>query len=198
MRPQFLAHGLSSNALILWVSAFLLAGGNLSFFAHVLKDYPLTTGNAPALFSLLWVFGAATALLLALVCFRYTTKPVLIGILLLSALAACFMDSYGIVINSEMLQNAAQTNLAEAGDLLTFKLLSYFVVLGVLPAIGIANIPLRWRGWRGWRAEAAARAKLLGALALALVGTVLVFGSFYASFARENSSAVGSVAVGSD
>jgi lipid A ethanolaminephosphotransferase len=177
--------GLTSNTLILLVTLFLVASGNLTFFANVLKTYPLNAGNAAALASLAVTLGAATVLLLALLCFGRTTKPVLIGILLLSAAAAYFMDSFGVVINDEMLQNAVQTNVAEARDLLNLKLLAYLVVLGILPAIGIAKVKLQWRGIR---AEAMARAKLLGIVLLVMVATVLVFGGFYASFVREHKS----------
>jgi hypothetical protein len=77
-----------------------------------------------------------------------------------------------------MLQNAAQTNLAEAGDLLNFRLLGYFVMLGVLPAIAIARLPLRWRGIR---VEAIARGKLLaGCRAADGWEQSLAFGGFYA------------------
>jgi lipid A ethanolaminephosphotransferase len=185
MRFRLPAHGLTSNTLIALVAVFLAASGNLSFFGKVLTAYPLATGNALALASLAAMLIGSTLLLLALTCFGRTTKPVLIGILLLASLAAHFMDSYGVVINDDMLQNAAQTNLAEAGDLLNFRLLGYFVMLGVLPAIAIARLPLRWRGIR---VEAIARGKLLAAVVLLMVGTVLAFGGFYASFLREHKS----------
>ena len=185
MRFRLPAHGLTSNTLIALVAVFLAASGNLSFFGKVLTAYPLATGNALALASLAAMLVGSTLLLLALTCFGRTTKPVLIGILLLASLAAHFMDSYGVVINDDMLQNAAQTNLAEAGDLLNFRLLGYFVMLGVLPAIAIARLPLRWRGIR---VEAIARGKLLAAVVLLMVGTVLAFGGFYASFLREHKS----------
>ena len=185
MRFRLPAHGLTSNTLIALVAVFLVASGNLSFFGKVLTAYPLATGNALALASLAAMLVGSTLLLLALTCFGRTTKPVLIGILLLASLAAHFMDSYGVVINDDMLQNAAQTNLAEAGDLLNFRLLGYFVMLGVLPAIAIARLPLRWRGIR---VEAIARGKLLAAVVLLMVGTVLAFGGFYASFLREHKS----------
>lgn len=185
MRFRLPAQGLTSNALIVLVALFLAAFGNLSFFGKVLNAYPLTAGNALALASLAAMLVATSILLLALTCFRRTTKPVLIVILLLSSLAAGFMDSYGIVINDEMLQNAVQTNLAEAGDLLNFRLLGYFVLLGVLPAIVIARLPLHWRGMR---VEATARGKLLAVVVLLMVGTVLAFGGFYASFLREHKS----------
>jgi lipid A ethanolaminephosphotransferase len=95
------------------------------------------------------------------------------------------MDSYGVVINDEMLQNAVQTNIAEALDLLNFRLLAYLVMLGVLPAILIGRMPLRWRGLR---IEAIARGKLLAVVVLFMVGTALAFGGFYASFLREHKS----------
>ena len=185
MRFRLPAHGLTSNTLIALVAVFLVASGNLSFFGKVLTAYPLATGNALALASLAAMLVGSTLLLLALTCFGRTTKPVLIGMLLLASLAAHFMDSYGAVINDDMLQNAAQTNLAEAGDLLNFRLLGYFVMLGVLPAIAIARLPLRWRGIR---VEAIARGKLLAGIVLFMAGTALAFGGFYASFLREHKS----------
>jgi lipid A ethanolaminephosphotransferase len=174
---------LTGNSLILLVAVFLVACGNLSFFTNVLKTYQLNAGNAAALASLVVTLAAATVLLLALLCFGRTTKPVLIVFLLLSAAAAYFMDSYGIVINSEMLQNVLQTNPSEARDLLNLKLLAYLVVLGVLPAIGVGKVKLRWRGFR---VEVLARAQLLGGVLLLMVVTVLTFGNFYASFVREH------------
>lgn len=185
MRFCLPARGLTSNTLIVLVAVFLAATGNLSFFGKVLKAYPLAAGNALALTSLAAMLVATTLLLLALTCFGRTTKPVLMVILLLASLAAHFMDSYGVVINDEMLQNAAQTNLAEARDLFNFNLLAYLVMLGVIPATIVARLPLRWRGMT---AEAIARGKLLAMIVLFMVATALAFGGFYASFLREHKS----------
>ena len=185
MRFRLPADGLTSNILILLVAVFLTGFANLSFFGQVLNTYQFTAANAPALISLVVMVTAITVSLLALTCFGRTTRPVLIVILLLSSLAACFMDSYGIVINTEMLQNVAQTNMAEALDLLNLRLLAYFVVLGIIPAVVVARIPLRRRGMR---VEALARAKLLAGSVLLMVATVLTFGGFYASFIRQHKS----------
>lgn len=177
------AHGLTGNTLILLVTAGIIGLGNFSFFGNVLKTYGLTAGNAPALLSLVLVIGAATLLLPALLCFGRTTKPVLIGLLLLASLTTYFMDSFGIVINDEMLQNVAQTNPGEARDLLNARLLAYFFGLGVVPAFLVGRVRLRWRGWR---VELFARLKLLMLAIVTIVGLVLLFGGFYASFAREH------------
>lgn len=174
---------LTGNTLILLATAFVVAGDNYSFFANVWKTYGASGGNALALLSLAVVLGAATALLPALLCIGRATKPVLIAYLLIAALGASFMDSYGIVINDEMLQNVAQTNPAEARDLLNFKLLAYVGGLGVLPALAVLRLGLRRRGWR---IELLARLKLLLLLLATMTGLVLLFGSFYASFAREH------------
>jgi lipid A ethanolaminephosphotransferase len=175
--------GLSSNSLILAVAAFVTAFGNFAFASAVLRAYPPAPDNAFALLSLAIVFGGFTLMLLGLLCFGRATKPVLSVILLLSSLAACFMDNYGVIISDDMLRNVAQTNPAEALELFNPKLLAYVLLLGVLPALTVMRLPLRRDGWR---AEGISRLKLLGGTLVLVTGTVLLFGGFYASFFREH------------
>lgn len=182
-RSTTFRRSLSGNTLILAVTAFLLAFSNRTLIAHVLQTYPLSGGNAPAVLSLAPVIGGVTVLVLGLLSFKRSTKPVLVSILLLSSLAAYFMDSYGVIISDDMLRNVAHTNPAEALDLFSVKLMIYLGLLGIAPALAVAWVPVRWRGWR---AETAARLKLLGGTLLLVIGTVLLFGSFYASFLREH------------
>lgn len=182
MKP-FNLPALSTNTLILVVVAFIVATGNLAFHTQVLKAFPLTAAAAPALLSLLVVLAAATVLCVAPLCFGRITRALLGVVLVLTALAASFMDSYGIVIDSDMLRNVAETNPAEAGDLLTLRLAAYVLALGILPAWLVWRVPLRRKGWRG---ELLARIGLLAGALAVIVGLVLVFGSFYASFAREH------------
>ncbi len=175
----------TSHVLILLVAVYLSAVCNQSFFAGVLKAYaPITAHNAFALVSLVLVLVAVNAILLGLVCIgRRGTRLVLSLVLLFAALAAYFMDSFGVVISDEMLQNVAQTNTGEALDLLNYKLLAYLVGLGAIPAFVLTRMNLTWRGWR---IELLARLKLLAALLVVMVGLVLLFGGFFASFAREH------------
>ncbi len=175
--------GLTGNSLILLVSAFLSLFGNATFVANVLKTYPPSGGNAWALLSLIIVFGGVTVILLGAACFKRSTKPVLIIVLLLSSLAACFMDSYGVIISDDMLRNVTHSDTAEALELFNVKLLLYLLVLGILPALVVCKVPLLWNGWRS---EVISRLKLLGVTIVLVAGTVLLFGSFYASFFREH------------
>ena len=176
-------HSVSSNTLIVAVTAFLLAFCNNTLVANVLQTYSMSSGHAPAVLSLVLVIGGVTVLVLGMLCFKRSTKPVLITILLLSSLAAYFMDSYGVIISDDMLRNAAHTNTAEALDLFNFRLLTYFGLLGIAPALAVAWVPLQWRGWQK---ESVARLKLTGATLLLVIGAALLFGSFYASFLREH------------
>lgn len=175
--------GMTINRLILAVTVFLCIFGNGTFVANVLKAYPPDSGNVLALLSLVIVFGGVMILLLGAVCFRHTAKPVLIVVLLLSSLAACFMDGYGVIISDDMLRNVAHTNTSEALELFNLKLLLYLTLLGILPAVAVGRVRLRWCGWRS---ESITRLKLLAATLVLMVGTVLLFGSFYASFFRQH------------
>lgn len=185
MQPRALKREVDRNALLLLAGLLLVAGGNATFFSKVLHAFPFSGGNIPALASLALAFYAVNVILLGGVAIGRLTKPVLTLVLLASSLTAYFTDSFGVVISEDMLTNIVQTNASEATDLVTFRLLAYFVLLGVLPAFLIWRIPLRWQGWRH---ELTSRAKLLGLCVLVIVVMVMAFGSFYASFLRAHKS----------
>jgi len=186
--PEILLHllgrrQLTSNQLLLRVAAFMLLFDNWTLFGKVLDTYGMSAANAPALLALALMQGGAIVLLAGLTCYGRAAKPVLALLLLVGALCAYFMDSYGIVIDDEMLQNVVQTNPGEARDLLNFRLATYLLLLGVLPAWWLARVPLLRRRWPAalWR-----RLVLLTLTLLLMVGLLLAFGSFFASFAREH------------
>jgi lipid A ethanolaminephosphotransferase len=173
----------AGNTLVLTVAIFLSLVTNATFFSQTIKAYPLSSSNALALATLPIMLCAATTLLLAILSFGRLSKPVLVIVLLLSSLAACYMDSYGVIFNNEMLQNISQTNIAEASDLVNPRMFFYFVLLGILPAIVVVRIPLYWRGWR---VELLARLKLVVLSIGLIVAIAVVFGDFYASFIRQH------------
>lgn len=148
------ARGLTGNALLLLVTGWVIGVDNFSFFGNVLKTYGTAPAMLPALLSLVLAFAAVSVLLVAPFAFGRATKPVLIVLLLISALTAYFMDSYGVVINDEMLQNVVQTNPAEARDLITLRLLAYSSVLASCrpgwsagcASSGAAGVSNSWHG----------------------------------------------------
>ena len=131
MRIQILKTEVSRNTLLLLAGFLLVAGGNATFFSNVLHAFPPSGSNIPALASLALAFFAVNVILIGGVALGRLTKPVLMLTLLVSSLTAYFTDSFGVVISDEMLTNVVQTNASEAADLITLKLLAYFVLLGV-------------------------------------------------------------------
>lgn len=74
--------------------------------------------------------------------FRPIVKPALIIVLLLAALAAYFIDTYGIYIDKVMIRNVFETDPGEAAELLTVKLLLYVSGMAVLPALVVWRLPV--------------------------------------------------------
>ena len=168
---------------MLLVSLFIATFGNVSFFKQVLEVYPPSGRTIFDLISLAVLLLAINALLLCMLAFGRLAKPVLVLTLFLASLLAYFMDSFGIVINTEMLQNIAETQPSEVRDLLTPRLFAYVLIVGVLPGWLVWQVPLRWRGWQR---EARRRAGLIGILLLVVGVGVWSSGQFYASFIREH------------
>jgi len=174
---------LTSSRLIALVAVFLLACGNIAFFSNVTDVYAANGKNIGFLISLFVVFANATFLLLSLVSFRRVLKPVLITVLLLSSLAAYFMDSYDVVIDHSMIENMFRTDPAEARDLLTWKLAAYLILLGIIPSIMVYRAEIVRLELKK---EALSRLKYIGASLAITVATLLIFSNFYASFFREH------------
>ncbi len=175
---------LSRNVLTMLVALWLMLTMNLPFWHSVWQgvggmsnDSPLFLLSLP-LFVWIWLY-----LLLSLLAWGRLTKLVLGGLVLVSAGASYFMNSYGIVIDYNMLTNMLQTDVAEATELFNGRLLLWLLLLGVLPALLISRIPTRPLTWRR---ELAAK---LGSMAVLLgVFAVLVMSQYqpYASLIRNH------------
>jgi len=173
----------TTSKLIILVSVFLIAFGNSAFFSNVLRVYPFNTENSLFLISLAIVFGSFIVILLSLVCYKHTTKPFLITVILISSVTAYFMDSYNVVIDDNMISNAIETNYAETLDLLSFKFFLYLTLLGIAPSILIYKLDIAYAKPGN---EIISRLKLLGFSFTVTISLILVFGNFYASFVREH------------
>ena len=80
------------------------------------------------------VIFALINLLLTLVSFKPVFKLVTVLVLLISASAAYFMDNYAVMIDKGMLRNVFATNVNEANELFSLRILITIFLLGILPA----------------------------------------------------------------
>jgi len=134
-------NNITQSKLIIYSSIFFTLFYNYSFFTNTLKVYPLDT-NLGFVISIAFVMTAFLIMLLTLVANKFIIKPILIFVFLISSLTNYFMNSYHVVIDYTMLRNAMQTDISESLDLLNFKLVLYFIFLGVLPSYYIYRVAL--------------------------------------------------------
>jgi len=149
------------------VSLWLLLFCNFSFWRIV---YAERGAGAFGVAFLALIFVVALLFInffLAFVTFRRIGKPLLIFLLLGSSLAAYFMDSYGVVLDREMIRNAVESDVREAGELLSWKMAAYVLLLGAVPSLWVAWAQIDYAHW--WR-------ELLAKAAVAVV-TVLCLGA---------------------
>ncbi len=168
--------------LILITSLFLLLSDNYTFFHNVLNVYPFEE-NTGFVLSLGVVLFACIVLFLTLLSSKWTTKPLLIIILLVSSLTNYFMNSYHVIIDESMIRNTLQTNLSESLDLLTVKQVLYFLFLGLLPAYLVYRTPIRYRGWKR---ELWTKLKTIALMLLLIGASLFTYSKYYTSFFREH------------
>ncbi len=135
---------LSQNRLIIISSIFLTL-----FYNYIILTYGFITSNIFYFLSVTVVLTLLIIFLLTLFSSKYTTKPILITIFTISAFTAYFMDSYSIVIDSEMIRNSLQTSMKESVDLFSFRLVLYVVFLAIIPSYIIYKTKINYKSLKG-------------------------------------------------
>ncbi|MEW6077820.1 MAG: phosphoethanolamine--lipid A transferase [Thermodesulfobacteriota bacterium] len=174
---------ITSGKLIIGSAVFLTLFCNFRFFKNTTDSYPLVGNNIPFLCSLALVLACLTVAALSLICTRHTIKPVLIGLLAVSSIAAYFMDTYNIFIDRDMARNIMATDVNETLDLISLRLIVYFVFLGLLPSVLIYKTSIV----RGTLVtELLQKTGRTVVSLMMIVCLLLIFSRFYTSFFRSN------------
>jgi lipid A ethanolaminephosphotransferase len=173
----------SQYKLIIFIAIFFALFYNFSFFKNVLTTYSFEGINIIYIFSIFIFLITSIVLFFTLFASRYTTKPILILTLVVSAFTAYFMDTYHIVIDDSMIRNTLQTNLSESSDLFSFKLVAYIFVLAILPSYFIYKTKIEYKSFKQ---EIFAKLKTLFLSLGIILIIVFSFSKFYTSFFREH------------
>ena len=172
-----------ANQVIPGASAFIVLFANFAFFRNVLATFSDSPWGYAYTLSLAVLLLCTLIILLSLVSFRRTLKPILVFLFLLSAITAYFMDTYNVIIDRDMIVNALATNVAESADLLTARMLAYLMVLGILPSAILLKIRIRPETITD---TLRSRTKLTGGALLGAAALIFLSSGFYASFFREH------------
>lgn len=173
----------SPLSIILLSTLFIVAFDNFSFFQNVLKVYPFNGENALFLLSLGVVLFLFIALLLVIFSFKLTLKPLVILLLISASFLSYFMQTYHVVIDSEMIRNSMQTDMHETKDLLSLELVGYFFILGILPSFFVYKAKIEYPTFMKNMWFKFKTILLFCAIILAIVFSL---SKFYTSFFREH------------
>ena len=172
------------ETLVLACAAFVMLAGNGPFWRAALAGRSWaqagTWGFSAALFVSLTAFYIAAAALLSN---RFTVRPLLALVLLVTAAASYFMERYAVYMDRPMLANVFATNYKEARELLGWGLAAHMLLFGLLPAALLWWPRLRSRPLV--RAFAVRAGWVVAAMVLGVASLLLVFADF-ASMMRNN------------
>ena len=158
-RPQ-----LGSMAVSVLTALYLLALTNRSFWS---KGWLYLDGRPTTFLSIAVGVACLYIAFCVAVSLKYAMKPLFILLILAAAAGAWFMDRYGVIIDREMIRNAAETNSAEAGHLITPGLVLHMLLYGLLPSALLLWVKVRHNTFF-WKLRANL-AVILPALLIALV-----------------------------
>jgi lipid A ethanolaminephosphotransferase len=133
--------------------------------------------------SLCLVLLIFTALIMSLFVLPRVVKPLLVLIICIAACVAYFMDSYGVVIHTTMVQNTIETDTKEVRGLVNGLLVTYFILLGLLPSALLLRTTIVFGSFKQ---ELIRKAKLWGLGLVAIALLVVPFTADYASFFRNH------------
>ncbi len=188
MRIMFFDHPTrqprSILSLVIVASTWLATIGNLVLWRNLIA-LPDLSGWHKGLFvcAFALIIASVVTFLLSLLAWRYTLKPLISLLLLLTGISTHYMWMYGIVVDTPMVVNVFQTDVREARDQMSWQLM--------LTVTALAGLPLIWL-WRQTIKPAPFKQQLqrnmvlfVGSALLAFVSLQLVFQDF-ASLMRNH------------
>lgn len=163
----------SQEVLALLASGFFTIACNTAFWRAYAATGVLETLSG-------WTTGASLAvamtglhmLLLCVVMNRWTAKPLLSVLLLVTAFAAYYSSRYGVYLDPDMIRNVLHTDARESSELMT---------PGLIWPVLVAAVPIALLWWVGIPTRAPAGALLRRLLTMLAVAAVTA-GALLASF----------------
>jgi len=168
---------LTQSQIIIMSSLFFVIFDNITFFR---KSYEVFN-NMFYMIGLGGLLFIVLSLLFSIIFNKWTLKPILIILLLLSSIANYYMETYGTIINDNMLQNIIETNSDEVKDLLNLTLFLYLFLLGIIPSIIIYKTKIVYQPLK---IEFLSRIKLIGFNIILIPVIYLLFSKYWVSFFR--------------
>lgn len=166
--------------LAVWFGVFL----NVAFLEKIEKITPYHGPKAYLfLMATVVVLIALYNLILQLLDWKWTAKIFSILLVVIGGFSAYFVNSLGVVISPDQVQNMMQTDISEVSDLLSLRFLMWTIIFVVLPIIIILWVKIRTESF----GKTILNKLIQIFVSAAVIGTLLfLFYVDYASIFREN------------
>lgn len=166
--------------LALWIGLFL----NLGFLKRIQELTPYSGFKAYAfLAATVCVLIALYNLILQLLNWKWTLKLFSSLVLIIGGFSAYFVNSLGVLISADQIQNMMQTDVSEVSDLLSLRFVLWAVLMVLLPILLLSWIKIKPQ----------ARSKVLlnkllsaGTSVVVILSLLFVFYVDYAAIFREH------------
>lgn len=166
------------------VATILVLLHNWRFWRETLAVVlPDGVGDVLFIVSLLLLLVFIHACVVLLIPGRHAPKIVAATLFLLAAAAGYFRDTFGVIIDKDMIRNVLRTDVREASEFLSLRLALYILIAGLVPAVAVAFVRLP-KFNLGQQFVQRGRFAALGAVAIVLSALPVI--SHYASFLREH------------
>ncbi|MBU2486875.1 MAG: DUF1705 domain-containing protein, partial [Alphaproteobacteria bacterium] len=130
--------------LSLLVAAWIIFVVNDAFWTRTVAAFG---EHRQALMAFAIGISALLTVLSISVTLKYIAKPIYIVAIFSAAAAAWFMEKFGVIIDMDMIRNAAQTTPSEAGHLMTPAFFRHMALYALLPSLLIATVRIRHRNF---------------------------------------------------
>ncbi len=149
------------------LSLFTLVGYNIPLLKGVAESTEQGANGIIITCSIaILIFAIHTLLIYLLIYFCRSVGKVIIAIsLLFNALALYFINSYEVLITSEMMGNVFNTRYSEASGYFSLSGVLYFVLLGIIPCICLFKAKINY-----------GKLKQVGITSLSILGVILAVG----------------------
>jgi lipid A ethanolaminephosphotransferase len=172
----------SPNLLIIATVLFIVGTGNATFFEQVDSVYPWRD-NRDFTIALTLVVISVLTIIISLVSIVIPVRIVLSILLIISASAGYYTDSFGTIIDNVMIQNIVETNIDEAADLVTLELILRVFLFAILPIISLYLFNIDKYEWKKncWL-KISNTIMALGVITI----TLYIFSAQFTNFFREH------------
>ncbi len=176
--------GIKSSALIFILAVYFAFFLNVRFWKYVADGVAIGgLGDVVFAVSLPFFLFVPFYIVFSLLVVKKIGKPVVVLLLLFSAGVQYMMLAYDVYVDRFMIQSVLETNTREALDMVTAPFLFWLALTGVLPAVLLALVPVRYEPFGR---ELRTRCRNVLAALLVLGAFAIVSYKEYAAYGRNN------------